>query len=145
MCSGYNQSPKQILTTTFEENCDEMVIVKHIHFTSLCEHHILPFIGEACVAYLPSPGRIVGLSKLARLVDCYAKRLQVQERLTTQIAKALMDYLKPQGAGVILKASHECMACRGVNKTATMVTSSLLGAFRDNERTRSEFLTLSGG
>jgi GTP cyclohydrolase IA len=145
MCSGYNQNPKQILTTTFEENCDEMVIVKGIHFTSLCEHHILPFIGEACVAYLPSPGRIVGLSKLARLVDCFAKRLQVQERLTAQIAKALMDYLKPQGAGVILKASHECMACRGVNKTATMVTSSLLGAFRDNERTRSEFLTLAGG
>lgn len=137
---GYKQSPSEILSTTFEDACDEMVIVRDIRFWSLCEHHMLPFHGTATVGYLPKD-RIVGLSKIGRLVHCFAKRLQVQERLTQEIANAMMDHLKPHGVGVIVKATHLCMEMRGVKTPAEMVTSCLLGAFRE-PATRQEFLSM---
>lgn len=141
--AGYRQSPEEILSTTFEEveDYDEMVLLKDIPFHSTCEHHMLGFDGKAHVAYLPSR-KVVGLSKLARLVDCYARRLQIQERLTRQIVQALMDYLQPRGAAVVVEAAHGCMVCRGVKKEgASMVTSAFEGAMRD-PAIRSEFLTL---
>lgn len=142
--AGYSQDPATILKTFTDGVCDEMVVVRGVQFVSMCEHHMMTFTGTAHVGYLPS-GKIVGLSKLARLVDVYARRLQVQERLTVQVTAALMDYLKPKGAGCIIEASHSCMSCRGVMKqNAVMVTSSLVGAFRDDPRTRDEFLKLVG-
>lgn len=143
MTEGYRMRPEQVLATTFEGDSDEMVILKDIDFVSCCEHHLLTFSGKAHVAYLPSQGRIVGLSKLARIVDVFAKRLQVQERMTQQIAHAILDVLKPQGVAVVVEGAHSCMCVRGVRKQgATMMTSSLHGVFRDDASTRAEFMSL---
>ncbi len=142
MTSGYGQKPEEILTTTFDEPCDEIVLVTGVRFTSLCEHHLLPFVGKADVGYLPGK-KVVGLSKLPRLVECFARRLQVQERMTRQIAEAIDHHLSPLGVAVIVRASHSCMGCRGVRQQdAQMVTSAMLGAFRSENSTRSEFLQL---
>ena len=143
MTEGYHESPEQVLSTTFEGNSDEMVVLKDIPFNSMCEHHMLPFNGIGHVAYIPKGGRIVGLSKLARIVDVYAKRLQVQERMTQQIADAIQEYLSPQGVGVILEGVHSCMCVRGIKKHgASMVTSALLGSFRSDPASRAELLSL---
>jgi len=143
MTTGYQQEPADILKRVFDDGCDEMVILKGIRFTSLCEHHMLPFQGTASVGYLPR-GRVVGISKLARLVQCFARRLQIQERMTRQIAEALEKHLDPMGVGVVVEAHHECMGCRGVlQPTASMVTSSMLGEFRTNPPMRAEFLRLT--
>jgi GTP cyclohydrolase I len=138
---GYRQDPAKILSTCFEDGaCDEMVILKEISFQSMCEHHMLPFIGKAHVAYLPM-GKVVGLSKLARLVDCFARRLQIQEKMTQQIACAINQVLKPKGVAVIIEAHHQCMSCRGIRKQDTiMVTSAMLGAFRESSRARAELM-----
>ena len=144
--SGYLLDPMQILATTFSEvdGYDEMVVLKDIRFESYCEHHMVPIIGRAHVAYLPEH-RVVGISKLARLVDTYAKRLQIQEKMTVQIADALNTVLRPKGVGVILEAAHQCMSTRGVYKPgASLVTSRMLGAFRDDPSTRREFLSIIG-
>jgi GTP cyclohydrolase I len=126
----------------FEENHESMILVRDIELYSMCEHHMLPFFGRAHMAYIPD-GRIVGLSKLPRIVDVFARRLQVQERLTDQIADAIMDVLEPLGAGVVIECVHLCMAMRGVEKqNSRTVTSALRGVFRDDEKTRSEFLRL---
>jgi len=126
----------------FVEQYDEMVLVKDVDFASLCEHHLLPFFGKCHVAYIPD-GKILGLSKIPRLVDAFARRLQVQERLTTQIAEALKSYLKPKGVAVVMEAQHLCTVIRGVQKQNTkMVTSSMLGIFRTDPKTRTEFLSL---
>lgn len=144
MTQGYNENPEEILSTTFNEPCDEMVILSGIAFTSLCEHHLLPFTGTVDIGYIP--GKVVGLSKLARLVDCFARRLQIQERLTAQIADSVGLYLEAQGVGVIVRGHHACMACRGVRKAgATMVTSAMRGFLKDNPITRSEFMELVKG
>lgn len=140
LTSGYALNPAEILSTTFAEKCNEMVIVRQIPFWSLCEHHMLPFHGTATVGYLPKD-KIVGLSKIGRLVHCFARRLQVQERLTEEIANSLMDALKPHGVGVIIRATHTCMEMRGVRTAAEMMTSCLLGQFRE-PATRAEFLAL---
>lgn len=142
MCRGLEQNPADVLSTTFDVASDEMVVVTDIEFASLCEHHLLPFTGVAAVGYLPV-GRVVGLSKLARLVDVFACRPQIQERMTRQITDALDEHLSTNGSACVLRASHMCMSCRGVRKRATMVTSSLTGAFRDNPSARSEFLALT--
>lgn len=144
MTAGYRQDPSAILSKTFDvEHSGEIVLVRNVRFTSMCEHHLLTFSGEATVGYLPH-SRVVGLSKLARLVDCFSKRLQVQERMTLQIAHAVEHELKALGVGVIVRASHSCMGCRGVSKPdADMVTSAMLGDFRTNEAARAEFLTLA--
>lgn len=147
LTEGYKESPSEILSKRFtqegEHDYDGMVIVKDIPFWSLCEHHVLPFHGTAAVAYIPGAGgQIVGLSKLSRLVVCYAKRLQVQERLTEQIAHAMDIHVEPMGVGVIVKATHQCMCMRGVKSDAETVTSCLLGEFR-NPEVRSEFLDLA--
>ena len=139
--AGYNQDPRPILKTFRDggEANDEMIVQRNISFISMCEHHMLPFVGVAHVAYLPNE-RIVGLSKLARLVEVYARRLQVQERMTAQITQALMDVLQPKGAACVIAATHTCMAQRGVNKShSETITSSLKGCFRD-AATRAEFL-----
>ncbi len=139
---GYTQDPVEILQKTFEEaeGYDEMIVLRGIRFESHCEHHMAPIIGRAWVAYVPS-GRVVGISKLARVVEVYAKRLQIQEKMTAQIANTINDVLKPQGVGVIIKATHHCMTTRGVHKPDTdLVTSRMLGCFRDNPLTRQEFL-----
>ena len=141
MTSGYSLNPEDVLTTTFGESYDEMVVIKEYPFVSLCEHHMLPFAGVAKVGYIPVD-RVVGLSKLGRLVDCYARRLQIQERLTNDIGEALDKILNPLGSAVVLNATHECMAHRGVNKSAEMVTSYLSGAFRTDSTVRSEFFSL---
>ncbi|MBB5460342.1 GTP cyclohydrolase I FolE [Paraburkholderia sp. Cpub6] len=144
--SGYDSDPMQILATTFSEvdGYDEMVVLKDIRFESYCEHHMVPIIGRAHVAYLPEH-RVVGISKLARLVDVYAKRLQIQEKMTVQIADALNTVLQPKGVAVILEAAHQCMSTRGVHKPgASLVTSRMLGAFRDDPSTRREFLSIVG-
>lgn len=143
--AGYSQDPKQVIGDgMFEAETDEMVLVKDIELYSLCEHHLAPFFGKAHVAYIPSD-KIIGLSKIARVVDIYARRLQVQERLTMQIAEALDDVMKPRGVGVVIEASHLCMMMRGVEKqNSSTVTSCLRGLFRKDERTRSEFLQLVG-
>ncbi|MGF6504650.1 GTP cyclohydrolase I FolE [Paraburkholderia sp. 32] len=144
--SGYDSDPMQILATTFSEvdGYDEMVVLKDIRFESYCEHHVVPIIGRAHVAYLPEH-RVVGISKLARLVDVYAKRLQIQEKMTVQIADALNTVLQPKGVAVILEAAHQCMSTRGVHKPgASLVTSRMLGAFRDDPSTRREFLSIVG-
>jgi GTP cyclohydrolase I len=142
LTSGYRQDPKKILNRCFHVRQDEMVIVKDIDFFSLCEHHLLPFFGKCHVAYMPDK-QIIGLSKIPRLVDCFAHRLQVQERLTVQIAEALQEHLKPTGVACVIEAYHLCMMMRGVQKQNTRaVTSSMLGVFRSSDKTRSEFLTL---
>lgn len=143
LTSGYRQDGKQVIQSAiFEEGCDEMVMVTDIDLFSLCEHHLLPFYGKAHVAYIPD-GKVVGLSKIPRLVDVYARRLQVQERLTHQVAQCLYDTLKPKGVGVVIEALHLCMAMRGVEKNnSTTVTSAMLGNFKEDHRTRHEFLTL---
>ena len=144
--SGYESDPMQILATTFSEvdGYDEMVVLKDIRFESYCEHHMVPIIGLAHVAYLPEH-RVVGISKLARLVDVYAKRLQIQEKMTVQIADALNTVLQPKGVAVILEAAHQCMSTRGVHKSgSSLVTSRMLGAFRDDPSTRREFLSIVG-
>jgi GTP cyclohydrolase I len=143
-CQGYQQDPIQAIgDALFEPETDEMVVVKDIELYSLCEHHLAPFYGKVHVAYVPQ-GKIVGLSKIARVVDVYARRLQVQERLTQQIAHAIDDVLDPKGVGVIIEASHLCMMMRGVQKqNSATVTSCLLGVFRSDQRTRGEFLQLA--
>jgi GTP cyclohydrolase I len=142
LTEGYQQDAALILSKVFEVDYDEMVVLNGIEFWSLCEHHLLPFHGTASVGYIPN-GKVVGISKLARLVHCYSRRLQLQEKLTSQIAHAIDDTLKPQGVGVLIKATHLCMALRGVKTPANMVTSCLLGAMRNEPETRSEFLKLS--
>lgn len=143
MTEGYGVAPEKILSTTFEGSSDEMVVLKDIEFTSSCEHHLLSFTGRAHVAYMPAGGRIVGLSKLARIVDVYAKRLQVQERMTQQIAEAILAHLQPSGVAVVVEGAHSCMCVRGVKKHgATMVTSALHGVFRTDPATRAEFMSL---
>lgn len=142
---GYTQNPVEILQKTFEEieGYDEMIVLRGIRFESHCEHHLAPIVGQAWVAYVPSD-RVVGISKLARLVEVYAKRLQIQEKMTAQIANTINDVLKPQGVGVIIKASHHCMTTRGVHKPESdLVTSRMLGCFRDNPLTRQEFLSMA--
>jgi GTP cyclohydrolase I len=142
LTSGYRQDPAKILHRTFKVKHDEMVLVKDIDFYSLCEHHLLPFFGRCHIAYVPDQ-RVLGLSKIPRLVEVFARRLQVQERLTTQIAEALEAHLKPLGVACVMEASHLCMMMRGVQKqNARAVTSAMLGAFRSSEKTRLEFLTL---
>ncbi len=142
---GYRQDIEKVLNgAVFEENYDEMVVVKDIDFFSLCEHHLLPFYGKAHVAYLPD-GKIMGLSKIPRLIDIFSRRLQVQERLTSQIADCFMEHLKPKGVAVVMEAIHLCMAMRGVEKKdSSAVTSAMLGQFRNDPRSRSEFLSLIG-
>jgi GTP cyclohydrolase IA len=146
LTSGYHQNVDHILNgATFSVTYDEMVVVKDIEFFSLCEHHVLPFFGKAHVAYLPS-NKVLGLSKIARLVNMFARRLQIQERMTCQIAKAIEEKIAPQGVGVIIEARHLCMQMRGVEKQhGSAVTSAMLGAFRHNKQTRDEFLSLVGG
>jgi GTP cyclohydrolase I len=144
--AGYTQNPHDILARTFSEvqGYDEMIVLKDIRFESYCEHHMVPIIGRAHVAYLPRE-RVVGISKLARLVDAFAKRLQIQEKMTAQIADTLEEVLQPLGVGVILEATHQCMSTRGVHKAgASMVTSRMLGTFRDDPSTRREFLSILG-
>ena len=144
MTRGYRQDPVQMLQSSlFETDANHMVIVRDIEIYSMCEHHLLPFFGVCHIGYIPR-GRIVGVSKLARLADIFARRLQVQERLTNQIARSLMDTLEPEGVGVIIEAQHLCMMMRGVEKqNSRMVTSAMLGSFHDSVATRNEFLHLS--
>ncbi|HKR62772.1 MAG TPA: GTP cyclohydrolase I FolE [Thermoanaerobaculia bacterium] len=143
MTAGYDESPAEILSTTFVEHSDELIILRGIDFHSTCEHHLLPFHGVAHVGYLP--GKVVGISKLARLVHCFARRLQIQERMTQQVAQAVETHLEARGVGVIITAHHLCMGCRGVKLPATqLVTSAMLGTLRSNAETRSEFLRLCG-
>lgn len=142
--SGRKVDPARHLEVTFEEDHHEMVVVKDIPFESLCEHHLMPFIGKAHVAYVPN-GRIVGLSKIARVVEEYARRLQVQERLSSQVADLLMERLAPQGVGVVMEATHTCMSMRGVRKPgALMVTSAVRGTFKSRTETRAEFMSAIG-
>jgi len=142
--SGYGVDPVDMLQRTFEETegYDEIVLLRDIRFESFCEHHLAPIIGKAHVAYLPST-RVIGISKLARLIEIFAKRMQIQEKLTAQIANTLDEVLQPKGVAVVLEAQHQCMTTRGVHKTGvSMVTSRLLGAFRSNTDTRREFLSM---
>src|SRR2546427_3843085 len=143
LTSGYHQDPSHILNgAPFSVCYDEMVVVKDIELFSLCEHHLLPFFGKCHVAYLPNK-KVIGLSKIARLVNMFARRLQIQERLTSQIAKAISEKISPEGVGVIIEARHLCMVMRGVEKQHSQaVTSAMLGAFRENKQTRDEFLAL---
>ena len=143
LTSGYHKDIKQVLNNAvFDEKYDEMVVLADIELFSLCEHHLLPFYGKCHVAYIPN-GKIVGLSKIPRLVDVFARRLQVQERLTSQIAECLMETLHPRGVGVVIEALHLCMAMRGVEKNNSVcITSSMLGVFRSDQRSRQEFLSL---
>lgn len=144
--AGYATDPVELLTRSFEETegYDEMVVLRDIRLESYCEHHMVPIIGRAHVAYLPA-GRVVGISKLARVVDAYAKRLQIQEKLTSQIANTINEVLQPKGVAVVIEAAHQCMTTRGVHKHGVaMVTSRMLGAFRDDPSTRREFLAIIG-
>ncbi len=145
LSAGYSMDPATILSKTFtEEQYDEMVILDNLRFTSMCEHHMLPFSGTASVGYIPY-GRVVGISKLARLVQCYAQRLQIQERMTQQIANDIVTYLNPKGVAVIIQAHHQCMGCRGVKQPdARMSTSCMLGAMRKDVSARAEFMRLIG-
>jgi GTP cyclohydrolase I len=145
--AGYFDDPVQILERTFEETdgYDEMVVLRDIEIASHCEHHMVPILGRAHIAYLPDK-RVVGISKLARVLDVFAHRLQIQEKLTSQIANTINSVLQPRGVGVIIKAAHQCMTTRGVNKPGvTMVTSTLLGCFREDPTTRQEFLSMAQG
>lgn len=142
---GYGQDPAAILQKSFDEveGYDEMIVLRGVRFESQCEHHMAPILGRAWVAYVPS-GRVVGISKLARVVEIYSKRLQIQERLTAQIANIVDDVLKPRGVGVVLKATHHCMTTRGIHTPdSDLVTSRMLGCFRDNPETRREFLSMT--
>jgi len=144
--SGYQIDPDELLQRTFEEidGYDEMVLLRDIRFESHCEHHMVPIIGTAHIAYLPSH-RVVGISKLARVVEAYARRLQIQEKMTAQIANTINEALRPKGVGVVIEGAHQCMTTRGIHKSGvSMVTSSMLGAFRSDARTRREFLALLG-
>ncbi|MHC8320425.1 GTP cyclohydrolase I FolE [Pseudomonas sp. GB2N2] len=144
--AGYLEDPREILSRTFEEveGYDEMIVLTDIRFESHCEHHMVPIIGKVHVAYLPDK-RVVGISKLARLVEVYAKRLQIQEKMTVQIADTLSDVLQPLGVAVVIEASHQCMTTRGVHKAGvSMVTSRMVGAFRDHGETRRELLSIIG-
>lgn len=141
---GYAEDPKEILAKTFEEveNYDEMVLLKNMRFESHCEHHMVPIIGKAHIAYIPN-GKVVGISKMARLLDVYAKRLQTQETMTSQIADRIEEALQPKGVAVVIDAAHQCMTTRGVYKPGTnTVTSQLRGIFRDSDKTRAEFMNL---
>jgi len=143
---GYGEDPVELLKRTFEEaeGYDEMVVLRDVRFESFCEHHLAAILGTVDVAYLPN-SRVVGISKLARVIDVFAKRMQIQERLTAQIANSIEEVLQPRGVAVIVRAQHQCMTTRGVHKSGvTMVTSRMLGAFRDNEATRREFLSIVG-
>lgn len=138
---GYRQDPATLLTIFEDDACDEMVILRNIEFHSTCEHHMLPFIGVAHIAYIPA-GRVIGISKLARLLEVFTRRLQIQERITEQVTAALDEHLRPRGSACVLESKHLCMTCRGVNKQqSTMITSSLTGAFRE-AAVRSEFFGL---
>lgn len=143
LTKGYQQRVEDVINgAVFEAESHHMVIVKDIEIYSMCEHHMLPFFGRCHIGYIPA-GKVIGVSKLARLADMFARRLQIQERLTNQIAKALMDHLKPLGVGVVIEAQHLCMMMRGVEKqNSFMITSAVLGAFRDSLPTRTEFLKL---
>ncbi len=142
LLGGMQEKPERYLRSVFIENYEEIVLLREIPFYSICEHHLMPFIGQAHVAYLPS-GRILGISKLARIVDCFARRLQAQERLTYQIADFIMNKLKPQGVAVVLEASHSCMTIRGIKKPGSvMVTSALRGIFKRDPKSRSEIMSL---
>ncbi|MBA7629249.1 GTP cyclohydrolase 1 [subsurface metagenome] len=142
LLAGMREDPKEHLRSVFTENYDEIVLLRDIPFYSICEHHLMPFIGSAHVAYLPS-GTVLGVSKLARIVDCFARRLQTQERLTYQIADFIMNSLKPQGVAVVLEASHSCMTIRGIKKPGSiMVTSALRGIFKRDPKSRNEVLSL---
>ena len=145
MTRGYDQDPEAIINgALFTEEYSEMIIMKDIDFFSMCENHMLPFFGKVHIAYLPK-GKIVGISKLARLTDVFARRLQVQERMTTQVANLLMDTLRPEGVAVVVEAEHLCMRMRGVEKqNSYVVTSAMLGVFREKQETRDEFMTLIG-
>lgn len=147
LLSGHDEDPDRHLSVTFAADHDEMVMVRDIPFASLCEHHLVPFVGRAHVAYIPGvDGRITGLSKLARLVESYARRLQVQERLTTQVADAMERVLAPRGVLVVVEAEHLCMAMRGVRKPGTTtITSAVRGLFRDDQRTRAEAMQFVHG
>ena len=141
--SGYATDPREYLKRTFEETAgyDEMIVLRDIEFESHCEHHMAPIIGRAHVGYLPTR-KVVGISKLARVVDTFARRFQVQEKMTAEIARCINDVLKPRGVGVVIEATHECMTTRGIHKRGvSMITSKMLGSFRSDARTRSEFLT----
>src|SRR6266487_444231 len=140
---GYNEDPETMLKNAlFTVSYDEMVIVKDVEMFSLCEHHMLPFFGKVHVAYIPN-GRVIGLSKIPRLIEMFSRRLQIQERLTTQIAETIQKVIKPQGVGVVIEARHLCMMMRGVEKQhSAAVTSSMLGCFREEQETRTEFLSL---
>lgn len=145
--AGYEQDPVALLAKTFEEtgDYDEMIVMRDIRLESYCEHHIVPILGKVHIGYLPS-GRAVGISKLARLVDVFAKRMQIQEALTAQIADTLQEVLKPRGVGVVIEAAHQCMTTRGIRKPGvSMVSSRMLGAFREDAATRREFLAMIGG
>ncbi len=144
--AGYNEDPAALLATTFEEvaGYDEMIVLRDIRLESHCEHHIVPILGKAHIGYLPA-SRVVGISKLARLVEVFAKRMQIQEALTSQIADTLQEELKPHGVGVVIEAAHQCMTTRGIRKPGvSMVTSRMLGSFRNDPATRREFLAMIG-
>jgi GTP cyclohydrolase I len=143
LVKGYKDDPEALLRAAlYTVNYDEMVIVKDVEMFSLCEHHLLPFFGKVHVAYIPN-GKVIGLSKIPRLIDAFSRRLQIQERLTTQIAEAIQSAIQPQGVGVVVEARHLCMMMRGVEKQhSSAVTSSMLGCFRSEEETRTEFLSL---
>ena len=142
LLAGMHEDPKEHVTSVFHERYDEIVLLRDVPFYSVCEHHMMPFIGKIHIAYLPD-GKVLGVSKLARIVDCFARRLQVQERLTSQVADFLMDNLKPKGAAVVIEASHSCMTIRGIKKPGSvMVTSALRGIFIRDPRSRSEVLGL---
>lgn len=144
--SGMQLNPEKELEVIFEKDHDEIILLKNIPFYSICEHHLLPFLGRAHVAYIPSNNRVTGLSKLARVVDIFSKRLQVQERITTDIADIIMKKLKPKGVLVVIEAEHLCMSMRGVKKPGVLtVTSAVRGTFRKNEKTRAEALSLIKG
>jgi len=139
---GYKQDPKDIMKIFNDDSCDEMVVVKDITLHSTCEHHMLPFTGKAHIAYIPD-GRVIGVSKLSRLLDIFARRLQIQERIVEQVTTALMDYLKPLGAACVIEATHSCMTSRGIEQQNTvMVTSSLRGVFQEKPEVRAEFMGL---
>jgi GTP cyclohydrolase IA len=145
LTKGHDEDPRAVINgALFSEESSEMIVLKDIDFYSLCEHHILPFFGKAHVAYLPN-GKVVGISKLARLVEVFARRLQVQERMTNQIAQTIAEQLRPLGVAVVLEAEHLCMRMRGVEKqNSTVLTSAMLGVFRDQQTTRQEFMNLIG-
>ena len=144
MTVGYGQDPKAILSRSFDQSHDELILLRGVRFTSCCEHHLLPFTGTAAIGYIPSPtGGVVGISKLARVLECFARRLQLQERLTKQVADAITEALSPLGVGVVIRASHSCMSCRGcLQPDSDLITSVMTGMLRDSTPARAEFLSL---